>query len=53
MIPIGVTETISVDVRIIAVTNQDLEEPIRAGEFHRDVYCRLNVIALALPTLRD
>lgn len=53
VIPVGATQTIPVDVRIIAATNRDLEEQIRAGEFQSDLYYRLNVIALALPTLRD
>ena len=53
VIPVGATETIPVDVRIIAASNRDLEEQIRVGEFRSDLYYRLNVIALALPTLRD
>jgi two-component system response regulator HydG len=52
VIPVGATEAVAVDVRIIAATNRDLEEQIRKGEFRSDLYYRLNVIALALPPLR-
>jgi DNA-binding NtrC family response regulator len=44
---------VPIDVRIIAATNQDLEERIRRGEFRSDLYYRLNVIAITLPPLRD
>ncbi len=53
VIPVGSTEPISVDVRIITATNRDLEEEIRRGSFRSDLYYRLNVIALHLPPLRD
>ncbi len=53
VIPVGATEPVPVDVRIIAATNRDLEEQIRRGEFRSDLYYRLNVIALALPSLRE
>jgi two-component system response regulator HydG len=52
-IPVGATEAIPVDVRIIAATNRDLEEEIRRGNFRSDLFYRLNVIALNLPPLRD
>ena len=52
-IPVGATEAIPVDVRIIAATNRDLEEEIRRGNFRSDLFYRLNVIALNLPTLRE
>ncbi|MSR22405.1 MAG: sigma-54-dependent Fis family transcriptional regulator [Gemmatimonadetes bacterium] len=52
VIPVGATEPVSVDVRIIAATNRDLEEQIRRGEFRSDLYYRLNVIAIPLPPLR-
>ncbi|MGQ0704304.1 MAG: sigma-54-dependent transcriptional regulator [Gemmatimonadales bacterium] len=53
VIPVGATETIPVDVRIIAATNRDLEEEVRRGRFRSDLFYRLNVIALELPSLRD
>jgi len=52
-IPVGATEAIPVDVRISAATNRDLEEEIRRGNFRSDLFYRLNVIALNLPTLRE
>ncbi|HLG06509.1 MAG TPA: sigma 54-interacting transcriptional regulator, partial [Gemmatimonadales bacterium] len=53
VIPVGATETIPVDVRIIAATNRDVEEEVRRGNFRSDLFYRLNVIALELPSLRD
>jgi DNA-binding NtrC family response regulator len=52
-IPVGATEAIPVDVRIIAATNRELEEEIRRGNFRSDLFYRLNVIAVNLPPLRD
>jgi DNA-binding NtrC family response regulator len=52
-IPVGATEAIPVDVRIIAATNRDLEEEIRRGNFRSDLFYRLNVIAINLPPLRE
>ncbi len=53
VIPVGATQPVSVDVRIIAATNRELEDEIRRGAFRSDLYYRLNVIALHLPPLRD
>jgi DNA-binding NtrC family response regulator len=53
VIPVGATEAIPVDTRLIAATNRDLEEEIRAGNFRSDLYYRLNVIAIHLPPLRQ
>jgi len=53
VIPVGATEAIPVDVRIIAATNRDLDEEIRRGGFRSDLFYRLNVITLHLPPLAD
>lgn len=51
--PLGSTETLQSDVRIIAATNRPLAELIRAGTFRQDLYYRLNVLRLEIPPLRD
>lgn len=53
IIRIGGTRPIQMDVRIIAVTNQDLENLIRKGQFREDLYYRLNVIPIQVPSLRE
>ncbi|TFH66271.1 MAG: sigma-54-dependent Fis family transcriptional regulator [Gemmatimonadales bacterium] len=53
VIPVGATEAIPVDVRIVAATNRDLEEEVRRGHFRSDLFYRLNVIAMEVPTLRE
>jgi len=50
---LGGTETIKVDVRILAASNEDLMKLVREGRFREDLYHRLNVISLQLPPLRD
>jgi DNA-binding NtrC family response regulator len=50
---LGGTETIKVDVRIVAACNQDLYTMVREGRFREDLYHRLNVISMKLPPLRD
>lgn len=51
--PLGDTKSITVDVRIIASTNQKLDEKIRTGQFREDFFYRLNVLPIKVPPLRE
>ncbi|MBI5579525.1 MAG: sigma-54-dependent Fis family transcriptional regulator [Deltaproteobacteria bacterium] len=50
---VGGSETLQVDTRVIAATNRNLEEEIRAGRFREDLFYRLNVVKIEVPPLRD
>ena len=50
---VGGAEAVNVDVRVLATTNRDLEDWVKQGKFRQDLYFRLNVIPLRLPSLRD
>jgi DNA-binding NtrC family response regulator len=52
-IPLGATDPVRVDVRILAATNADLHQLVKEGKFREDLYYRLNVINIALPPLRE
>jgi len=51
--PVGSSQSIAVDVRIISATHRDLDEAMRQGQFREDLYYRLHVVTLHLPTLAD
>ncbi len=53
VLPVGATVPLSVDVRIIAATNRNLDDDLKQGRFRSDLYYRLNVISFDLPPLRD
>jgi two-component system, NtrC family, response regulator AtoC len=51
--PVGSNDKVSVNVRVIAATNRDLEAAYRGGSFRKDLYFRLNVVSIRLPALRE
>ena len=51
--PVGATRAIPIDVRVLAATNLDLKQAMKAGRFRSDLYYRLAVIDIAIPALRD
>ena len=51
--PVGSTKSIPINVRILAATNRDLEQAVTQGSFRRDLYFRLNVLSLRIPSLRE
>ena len=50
---VGGSQTIQVDVRVIAATNRDLAEDVKTGRFREDLYYRLNVVSIEMPALRE
>jgi DNA-binding NtrC family response regulator len=53
IMPLGQNKSLAVDVRVLASTNQDLEEKIRQGLFREDLFYRLNVVTITMPPLRE
>ncbi len=51
--PVGGTDTVPVDLRVVAATHQDLDALVHAGRFREDLYSRLHVVALPVPPLRE
>lgn len=53
VVPVGSTEPVSIDVRVLSATNRNLNELMASGEFREDLFFRLSVVQIALPFLRD
>jgi two-component system response regulator AtoC len=53
MRPVGGTEPIRVDVRLVCATNRDLDAEVKAGRFREDLFFRINVVTVRMPPLRD
>jgi transcriptional regulator with PAS, ATPase and Fis domain len=51
--PLGSVDPVEVDVRVVAATNQNLQQLVRDGTFRQDLYYRINIVRLQLPALRD
>src|SRR5207253_433737 len=51
--PVGSTKRVSINVRILAATNRDLETAVQQGSFRKDLFFRLNVVNVRIPPLRD